>query len=72
MVTPALGHDQHQHDGLPVTGCSGTITTASGLVPTENSWQIVGASFTDSGAQPARRADANTIARCCAWGAPTT
>jgi cytochrome c len=46
----ALGHDQHQHDGLPVTGCTGTITTATGLVPTENSWQVVSASFTDSGA----------------------
>ena len=50
VVTPALGHDQHQHDGLPTTGCQGTFTTASGLVPTENSWQILGAAFTDSGA----------------------
>jgi cytochrome c len=55
LVTPALGHDQHQHDGLPVTGCSGTITTASGLVPTENSWQLIDATFTDSGAPPAPR-----------------
>jgi PKD repeat protein len=54
-VTPALGHDQHQHDGLPVKGCSGTITTATGLVPTENSWQIIDATFTDSGPPPAPR-----------------
>jgi cytochrome c len=52
-VTPALGHDQHQHDGLPVMGCSGTITTTTGLVATENSWQIIGATFTDSGPPPA-------------------
>jgi PKD repeat protein len=52
-VTPALGHDRHQHDGNPVTGCSGTITTASGLIPTENAWQLIAAAFADSGAPPA-------------------
>jgi cytochrome c len=52
-ATPALGHDRHQHDGTPVTGCTGTITTATGLVPTENAWQLIDAAFTDSGAPPA-------------------
>jgi cytochrome c len=52
VVTPALGHDQHQHDGLPVKGCKGSFTTASGLVPTENSWQFLDAVFTDHGPPP--------------------
>jgi cytochrome c len=52
-VTPALGHDQHQHDGMPVPGCRGSITTATGLIPTENAWQLIDATFTDSGAAPA-------------------
>jgi PKD repeat protein len=55
LVTPALGHDQHQHDGLPSPGCSGSITTATGLVPTESSWQIIDAALTDGGAAPAPR-----------------
>jgi glucose/arabinose dehydrogenase/PKD repeat protein len=54
-VTPALGHDQHQHDGTPVRSCTGTVTTATGLIPTENAWQVIDAAFVDSGAPPAPR-----------------
>jgi cytochrome c len=57
-VTPALGHDTHQHDGIPSSGCTGTITTATGLIPTENSWQVVTASYRDLGAPPAPALDA--------------
>ncbi len=57
-VTPALGHDTHQHDGIPARGCSGTITTATGLIPTENSWQVVTASYRDMGAPGAPALDA--------------
>jgi cytochrome c len=52
-VTPALGHDTHQHDGIPASGCSGTVMTATGLIPTENSWQVLTASVKDQGVPPA-------------------
>lgn len=47
--TPALGHDIHEHDGLPVPGCAGTFTTANGLINTENTWQVLNVSYKDKG-----------------------
>lgn len=48
--TPALGHDIHEHDGSPTTGCSGSFTTANGLINTENTWQVLNVSYKDKGA----------------------
>jgi cytochrome c len=47
--TAALGHDNHEHDGTPTTGCSGTFTTANGLINTENTWQVLNVSYKDKG-----------------------
>jgi PKD repeat protein len=49
-TTPALGHDIHEHDGTPVTGCSGSVTAATGLINTENTWQVLNVSYKDKGA----------------------
>lgn len=48
--TAALGHDIHEHDATPTTGCSGSFTTANGLINTENTWQVLNASYKDKGA----------------------
>jgi glucose/arabinose dehydrogenase/PKD repeat protein len=48
--TPALGHDIHEHDGVPATGCSGSFSTALGLINTENTWQVLNVSYKDEGA----------------------
>jgi cytochrome c len=48
--TAALGHDIHEHDGAPKTGCSGSFTTANGLINTENTWQVLNVSYKDKGA----------------------
>jgi PKD repeat protein len=53
IATPALGHDVHQHDGTPVRGCTGTLTTASGLIATENTWQLLDVTYTDKATAPA-------------------
>jgi cytochrome c len=45
----ALGHDIHEHDGMPATGCSGSFTTANGLINTENTWQVLNVSYKDKG-----------------------
>jgi hypothetical protein len=49
-ATPALGHDNHEHDGAPASGCSGTFTTASGFINTENTWEVLNATYKDKGA----------------------
>jgi hypothetical protein len=49
MGLPALGHDIHEHDGSPVAGCTGTFTTANGLINTENTWQVLTGSYKDKG-----------------------
>jgi cytochrome c len=49
-MTPALGHDLHEHDGTPADGCSGTVTTSTGIIASENSWQMLNATYTDEGA----------------------
>jgi hypothetical protein len=51
-ATPGLGHDIHEHDGAPSMGCSGTFTTANGLINTENTWQVLNVSYKDKGAGP--------------------
>jgi len=48
-ATSALGHDIHEHDGTPTPGCSGTFTAASGLISTENTWQVLNATYKDKG-----------------------
>jgi PKD repeat protein len=62
IATPALGHDVHQHDGMPQTGCTGFFRTSSGLIATENTWQLLDARFTDKavGAAPSLTAK-NTL-----------
>ena len=50
VVTTALGHDLHEHSGTPTSGCSGTFTTTTGVIPTENAWQVLNVSYTDKGA----------------------
>jgi cytochrome c len=52
IATSALGHDNHEHDGTPTPGCSGTFTTASGLINTENTWQVLNVTYKDKGAGP--------------------
>src|SRR5207247_987287 len=49
----ALGHDVHQHDGLPIRGCTGTITTANGLLATENTWDLLDVAYADRATAPA-------------------
>ena len=53
IATPALGHDVHQHDGTPTAGCTGTFTTANGLIATENTWQLLDVTYTDRATAPA-------------------
>jgi glucose/arabinose dehydrogenase/PKD repeat protein len=48
-VNTALGHDVHEHDGAPTSGCSGTFTAATGLINTENTWQVLNVSYQDKG-----------------------
>jgi PKD repeat protein len=52
IATPALGHDVHQHDGLPLMGCSGSIVTATGLIATENTWELIDVKYTDRATTP--------------------
>jgi cytochrome c len=47
---PALGHDDHQHDGLPRTGCSGTVTIPTDHTDIENIVFVLTVSYTDNGA----------------------
>jgi cytochrome c len=47
IVTTALGHDLHEHAGTPTKGCNGTFTTVTGVIPTENAWQVLNVSYTD-------------------------
>lgn len=49
-VTPALGHDIHEHDGTPTSGCTGTFTAATGLINTENTWEVLNVKYQDKGA----------------------
>jgi hypothetical protein len=49
-ATAALGHDNHEHDGTPTPGCVGTFTAGSGLINTENTWQVLNATYKDKGA----------------------
>jgi glucose/arabinose dehydrogenase/PKD repeat protein len=49
-ATAALGHDIHEHDGMPTPGCSGSFTAATGLISTENTWQVLNVSYKDQGA----------------------
>jgi PKD repeat protein len=49
-ATPALAHDIHEHDGSPMPGCSGVFTAATGLISTENAWQVLNVSYEDKGA----------------------
>jgi hypothetical protein len=49
-ATAALGHDNHEHDGTPTPGCTGTFTAAMGLINTENTWEVLNASYKDKGA----------------------
>ncbi len=53
IATPALGHDVHQHDGMPVRGCTGTFTTATGLIATENTWELLDVLYADRAIAPA-------------------
>jgi len=53
ISTPALGHDVHQHDGIPVRGCTGSFATATGLIATENTWQLLDVTYTDKAVAPA-------------------
>src|SRR5690606_14443666 len=46
-ILPGLGHDLHVDEGTPTTGCSGTITTATGILATQNYWPVLRASYTD-------------------------
>jgi cytochrome c len=48
-ILPALGHDLHEHDGSPTSGCSGSFTTATGLISSENAWQVLKVSYADRG-----------------------
>jgi glucose/arabinose dehydrogenase/PKD repeat protein len=50
VITTALGHDLHEHSGTPTTGCTGTFTTVTGVIPTENAWQVLNVAYTDQGA----------------------
>jgi PKD repeat protein len=53
-ILPALGHDVHAHDGSPMSGCSGSFTTATGLIASENAWQLLKVSYTDQAAAALR------------------
>jgi cytochrome c len=50
VITTALGHDLHEHSGTPTTGCTGSFTTVTGVIPTENAWQVLNVSYTDQAA----------------------
>jgi cytochrome c len=50
VITSALGHDLHEHLGIPTAGCTGTFTTTTGVIPTENAWQVLNVSYTDQAA----------------------
>jgi cytochrome c len=52
ISTPALGHDVHQHDGLPLMGCTGNFVTATGLIATENTWELLDVKYTDRATAP--------------------
>lgn len=49
-ATPALGHDIHEHDGAPAAGCTGSFTAATGLINTENTWEVLNVKYQDKGA----------------------
>ena len=46
-MTPALGHDLHEHDGTPAAGCNGVVNTSTGIIASENSWQVLNATYQD-------------------------
>ncbi len=44
-----LAHDEHVHPGLPQFGCTGSLRTASAIIPEENAWHQIFAAYDDMG-----------------------
>jgi glucose/arabinose dehydrogenase len=44
-----LAHDQHVHSGLVQFGCTGTVRTAPSIIPEENAWHQILATYEDAG-----------------------
>src|SRR6185295_10484431 len=45
-----LHHDDHVHPGIVATGCTGSARTAPAIIPEENAWHQIYASYDDKGA----------------------
>jgi hypothetical protein len=45
-----LHHDDHVHPGIVQTGCTGVTRTAPAIIPEENAWHQLYASYQDKGA----------------------
>ncbi|OXS61766.1 hypothetical protein B1A99_03930 [Cohnella sp. CIP 111063] len=53
QVTPALGHDEHNHPSPTLNGCSGTFRTMESDTNVENTFLYLTASYTDAGTEEA-------------------
>jgi len=49
QVTPALGHDEHNHPSPTMNGCSGTFQSVESDTNVENTFLYLTASYTDGG-----------------------
>ncbi|MFC7585370.1 ThuA domain-containing protein [Nonomuraea antimicrobica] len=54
FVTPALGHDDHEHETSEIPGCEGTIPTSNlgGHPAGANLYYVINARYTDQGEHP--------------------
>ncbi|MFF5207776.1 ThuA domain-containing protein [Streptosporangium sp. NPDC000396] len=54
FVTPALGHDDHEHETVEIPGCEGTIPTSDigGHPAGANLYYVINAHYTDKGPNP--------------------
>jgi len=44
-----IAHDQHVHSGINQFGCTGVFRTAPSIIPEENAWHQIVASYQDAG-----------------------
>ncbi|MER6951967.1 ThuA domain-containing protein [Nonomuraea sp. NPDC000554] len=54
LVTPALGHDDHEHETVEIPGCEGKISTSDigGHPAGANLYYVINAHYTDKGDNP--------------------
>jgi cytochrome c len=44
-----LAHDEHVHPGIAQAGCTGSARTTAAIIPEENAWYQIAASYQDKG-----------------------